>query len=106
MTDAGDDTYHEDNFRILLEAYLPYFRSNPTNRQVNITVNQGLVWQGDFNGLLDSLKINKKYHFIITLLNSIKSSYRYAGDLDFIILPDFTEVDQINSVYSSLQRKF
>lgn len=101
MTDSGEDVFYEDAFRNLLESYMPYFRRNKTIAQMSVSINQQLVFEGDFYGLLDELKISKKYHYIVMRLNNLTNSLNYKSSVPFIFLPDFQKIEQMASVYSS-----
>lgn len=101
LADTGQDpVYFEHDFKVVLESHLTYLKiSNP--KAVNVSKQQNYKYEGDLYGLLDELNINKEYHYIVMRINDYVNSAHFKGDKEFLILPDFAEVEILKGVYQT-----
>ena len=93
-----EDIYYDKDFLILIESYLTHLRNSTKVTFVNVNDAKNYKYVGDFYGLLNEFRIDKKYHYIVLRINKLNNSGDYKGNLDIIILPDFTEIEQMKNV--------
>lgn len=96
----NDFTEHRD-FYALMESCLDYIRKHDGVTQFSVTPQQADKYRGDFHGLLDSLSIDKKLHYLITRLNGMKSSLDYDGRATVFNQPPVSVTRLIFSQYKS-----
>lgn len=101
LTDAGDDTFYDENFHVVLESHLSYFKNNDYTVVRTIESIYTYIYEGDFYGLLDYLSIPKRYHYFILRLNGYNSPNDLKKDTPSIILPDFNMVDILQQQYQT-----
>lgn len=93
----------DPHYYIVLESHLHYLRTHPLTRVVYVTGQQAEKFTGDFDGLLDSLSIDKKYHYLITRLNNLACSTDYEGLETSIVMPDSNTISRFITIYTSLE---
>lgn len=91
----------DQNFYVLLESHLPYLLSHPKTRVVEVTGLSAEKYTGDFHGLLDTLAIDKKYHYLVTRMNAMTCSTEYDGKNTAFMIPDMSVVSAFLSTYNS-----
>ena len=94
-----ETAYFEEDFIILVESHLTKLRHSPNVRERDIEPLQSYKYTGDFYGLLDSLSIDKKYHFIVLRFNGYESSADFKGEEELILVPDFNEIELLKNIY-------
>lgn len=91
MSDVTDDIYFSSEFAVAIESHLDYLRIyNP--QYVTISDLQSYKYEGDLYGLLQELKYEKKFHYVIARVNGYKNSNDYNGEIVTLIIPNLTEV--------------
>lgn len=93
----------EDSYYVLLETHIPMLRKDPKTRLIEINGQQAEKYTGDFHGLLDSLFIDKKYHYLITRVNGLNCSTDYDGFRKNFYIPDFDVIGAFLATYSSVE---
>lgn len=96
-----EDAYHDPKFLLIIETHLTQLRGSEGAKLLPIAEQQGFKYEGDFYGLLDDLKIDKKYHFIVLRVNDLLSSADYKGDLTHITLPSLSQVEILKAVFQT-----
>lgn len=96
-----EDAYHEPGFILIIETHLSQLRGSNGAKLLPVTEQQGYKYEGDFYGLLDDLKIDKKYHLIVLRVNDLLSSADYKGDLSHVVLPSLSQVELLKSIYQT-----
>ena len=99
LSDPIEDTFMDKNFLILLESHLTYLRNTTAVKALIISNQQLVKYIGDFYGLLDDLRINKKYHYITMRLNNLTNRGDFNSDKTFILIPDFEEINLLKNIY-------
>ncbi len=98
-----DIVYYSAGFIQTIEDHLSFLRQDAAIRTVVVTEHQNVKYEGDFYGLLDDCGIDKKYHQIVLRVNGFDNSSDYDGELEYFITPDFSEVEEIKSLYLTKQ---
>jgi hypothetical protein len=100
-TDAiytGDSTYYSDNFTLIVKYCKQYFYDNNLVQYTTVSELIAYKYIGDFYGLLDYLKVQKRFHRVLLFLNNLKSSADYKGEFTSILLFDISVLDQIANI--------
>lgn len=91
------------NYYVLLETHIPYLKTHEQTQYVEVTGQQAEMYRGDFHGLLDSLRVNKKYHYIVTRVNGLLSSTDYDGVTTGIYVPNPSTISSFLATYESIE---
>lgn len=91
----------EPAYYVLLESHVHALREHPDGEVTMVTLQQAAKYRGDFSGLLDSLGIDKKYHYLVTRVNGWTSSIDYDGLTPTVLVPPLSVVAQIIAQYQS-----
>lgn len=103
-TNTPEDVYYSQEFLQVIEDHLSYLRLTAAVSPVAVSQLQGMKYEGDFYGLLADNNVEKKYHHVVLRLNGYVSSADYSGDIDYFLLPDFNEVEEIKSLHMTTVR--
>lgn len=97
----GPSVYYTDEFRTMMEPHIALLIRNE-NTQVN-PIEPGLALQfaNDFYGLLLTLGLPMKYHWVILRCNGFTSPKEFKETLVQVIVPPLTEIDQLQQIWSS-----
>lgn len=82
---VSDSIAIDRDYYVLLETHIAYIRS--LSSYVSIPPNTASIYQGDFDGLLENMRIPKKYHYLIRRINGIVNSVDYDGETTSVLLP-------------------
>lgn len=96
-----EEVYYEEAFLHLLETHMTFLKTSGGGHILPVSNLQKGKYEGDFFGLLDDLKIDKKYHYVVMRFNGLSSSADYVGTSDTILVPDYSVVDNLKNVYES-----
>lgn len=96
-----EDAYHDPGFILIIETHLTLLRNATGAKLLPVTEQQGYKYEGDFYGLLDDLKIEKKYHLVVLRVNDLLSSADYKGDMSHVILPSISQVELLKSIFQT-----
>lgn len=88
-------------YYVLLESHIPMLRKHKDTRLIEINGQQAEKYTGDFHGLLDSLLINKKYHYLITRVNGMNCSTDYDGLRKSFYIPSMDAIGAFLATYGS-----
>lgn len=91
----------DPNFYVLLDSHVAYLTRHPLSEWAQVTGQQAEKYRGDFHGLLDSLSIDKKYHYLITRMNGLVSSGDYDGFVTQILLPDYPTAARFMAIWTT-----
>lgn len=100
-TDDGEDVFYDPDFHIVLESHMTYLKMLPGTRMMMIEPQVAYRNEGDFNGVLDELRVPKQHHWLTMRMNDLRSPNDFTADMQSIIVPDYAEVDLIRSVYQT-----
>lgn len=91
----------ERDFYEVIESHLTYLKNHPLTRLTTVQPDQAAIYKGDFFGLLNSMSVDKKYHYPIMRVSGYLSSSDYNGlDLE-LYMPSEEVVNEIMTVYLS-----
>lgn len=91
------------NYYELQESHLQYLKKDPGTYEIEIDALTGDIWVGDFYGLLNHLRIDKKFTYLIMRLNGYSSASDFNGDKTSILIPSPTAIGRIITQYSSFE---
>lgn len=90
-----------NSYYVLLETHIPMLRTHKDTRLIEVNGQQAEKFTGDFHGLLDSLLIEKKYHYLITRVNGFNCSTDYDGLRKSFYIPSTDVISGFLATYSS-----
>ncbi len=99
MTPPGEDVYYDPDFHVVLESHLLYFRERSDTTIETISDLKPIKYNGSFFDILDSLSIEKQYHWFIMRLNDLRSPFDYTSDMTVILIPSFNEIERIKNTF-------
>lgn len=91
----------DPGYFVMLESHLPYLREKGLTSTKVVEGQQAAKYAGDFHGLLNSLQVGKKFHYLVTRLNGYVRSQDYDGLRTEILLVDERTVSGIIATYTS-----
>ncbi len=92
-----------EDYYVLLESHIPMLRSHAETQLIEINGQQAEKYTGDFHGLLDSLRIDKKYHYLITRVNGYNCSTDYDGLRKSFYVPSIDIISSFLATYGSIE---
>jgi hypothetical protein len=96
-----EDAYYSEGFMQVIEDHLSYLRSYDGVVVNQLTNTQCVKYQGDFFGLLNDLKIDKRYHYAVMRVNDLFSPADFTGDINQIVVPNLSQVDMLKNIYQT-----
>jgi len=96
-----DDIYYSNPYFVMIESHLTYIKSLSSNQTTAISKQQNDKYEGDFYGLLNELNIEKQYHYPTMRINGYDNSNDFLGDREFILIPDFQEINLLTRILTS-----
>lgn len=99
--DSASSVFFSQGFQMMLENHiLRLVRSSNTSV---ITVDDGLAYQyeADLFGLLLTRGIPSQYHYATMRCNNLYSPADYRATLTSIIVPGFSEIDELLAIYNT-----
>lgn len=103
LIQPSDDAMLEENFYVLLDTHVPYFKTHPDTMTVQVTGQQADKYRGDLGGLLDSVSVDKKYHHLVARMNGYNSCTDYDGSKLSFLIPNYTVALSVMNVYSAIE---
>lgn len=94
-----DEVYYNPDFMNFMETHMTYLRTNHEVRMLEVTKSQTVKYEGDFFGLLHELVVEKKFHWIVLVFNGYVSSADYKGDVEYVLVPDFSQVEILKNLF-------
>lgn len=91
--------YYSREIKNMLESHVEFLKAHPETRIVPVAPNITYKYEGDFYGLLTTLKIPMQYHWIILRMNDFSSPTEMSENKIAFIQPSFNVVDQIINMY-------
>jgi len=101
MTDPGDDAFYQESFHTVLESHISHFKNEGLYSIVSLQPVQGVVFEGDFFGLLDKINIAKQYHYVVMLFNGYNSPDDFKKETVSILIPNIDELDLLQRQYQT-----
>ncbi len=98
-----EDLVKERDYYELLESHMTYMKAHRSTKVLNVGLDQAAIYKGDFYGLLNSLHVDKKYHYPIMRANGLFSSSEYDGLMSEIIKLGEEVINDITTIYLSVE---
>lgn len=98
-----EDIVRERDYYEVLESHLTYIRNHSSTKVIDVGLDQAAIYKGDFYGLLNSLSVNKKYHYPIMRVNGLLCSADYDGKTSEILRPAEDTINSIITIYQSVE---
>lgn len=93
----------DPDYYVLLESHVPMLRTHKDTQLIEVNGQQAEKYTGDFHGLLDSLLISKKYHYLITRVNGYNCSTDYDGLRKSFYIPSMDVIGAFLATYGSIE---
>lgn len=91
--------YYTDEIKALLESHVEFLKNHNETRIVQVSPHLTYKYEGDFYGLLMTLKIPPQYHWIIMRMNDYTSPTEMPENKIAFIQPGFNVIDQIINMH-------
>lgn len=101
IADSGEDVYYTSAFHIEVESQFPRMLEEGMIFTQTVTNLQGVVYEGDFFGLLRELKVPDYAHWVALRMNGYDSPTQFMKTTTSVILPNLSELDMVKSVFIS-----
>lgn len=107
----GSNIYYDQDFRNVLESYLPYLRTVSTSSVLVVDRKRVIKYQFDFYGFLSTYQVPPFLQWLTMRMNFLTSpqdDFQYLiGDeisAGSIVIPDMQEVNKIATSYQTVAR--
>ena len=95
----GSEIYYRADFRAILEEHIPYMLDLKLYEQTVVPDNLMFKYERDFYGLLLEMRLPMHLHWVTLRMNGLFNSNEYAGQKQYIIIPDASEISKIRRMY-------
>lgn len=96
-----DEEVLDPQYYVLLETHVHYLKKHPNTQLVEVMGQQAEKYTGDLSGLLDSLAVDKKYHYLIARINDLTACTEYDGKKTLLLIPDTNIARQFMTIFNS-----
>ena len=96
--------YYQNDFHQVLVKQFPYFIDNELFDVRDINGSVAEIFQGDFYGLLASLRLPFEVHRVNTEFNNLLSPTDYKGEAGAIRVIHMNEMEKLAGVYKTRVR--
>ena len=100
-SDASSAIFYDEYYAINALGLLAQLKKDKAIKELAIKPSDTVKYQGDFYGLLDSIRVPKRHHRMLLELNSLHSSSDYKGDTNAILVIDTDELDSLATMLSN-----
>lgn len=104
MFDYGANIYYDDDFRRVLEDHLMLLRTNANTIVINVEAIKAYQYEFDLYGLLAYHNIPPYLHWLVMRINKFVTTTDATRDIEFLLVPDQTTVDQIRQSHQTTRR--
>ena len=88
------------DLRNLMVTHISYLRNHPSTTATEIVRNELVTHQYNLYAYLNKVGIATKLHWVIFLINDIQSPEHLDFDIDVLLVPDITVVEEIVAMHS------
>ena len=99
MPSTGNSAHYDENFRRVLEDYLPQLQAEATVQPVENFL--AYKYEGAFFDYLYAMKVPLIQHWIIMRLNGMTHPTQFDGRIKELLMPNMATVDTIASNYKT-----
>lgn len=103
ILEIPEDVVNDPNYYVHLETHVEYLKYHKGTMVLSVTGLEAEKYKADFYGLLLSLKVERKYHYLVMRMNGYANSSDYDGIRTDILYPDVGEAARVIDIYSSLE---
>lgn len=93
--DPGTKEFYTKEFMDVLESHLAYLKNRSDTYTVQIDTKRAVVYEGDFYGYLNEIKIEPQYHWVIMRLNDMHASTEFNSAMTELHVPNKAEINAI-----------
>ncbi len=101
ITDANPSIAYTQEFHTMLENHVLLLVRSSGSQVIGIENGQAMQYDSDFFGLLTTLQVPPKYHWVTMRCNGMYSPFDYKSSITSVILPNFEEIDDLERLYNS-----
>lgn len=101
---ASSNMFFEPDFQQTLDSHVQLLKTQGKVSVVEVDDRYKGQYTGDFYAILNTMRVNPKYHRIVGLMNGITNPIYYNNELDHILLPDESVIDGVLMVYNTGRR--
>lgn len=91
--------YFNQSFRDVLESYLPKLRMSRGTIVSKVAPVDGIKFRFDLDGYLIAQQVPSYLHWVIARINGLKSSQEFGPQVEFLLIPDADELEQVRQIY-------
>lgn len=102
MQDPGPSIYYNDAFRVVLEDHIAYLKTHPGTTVIYPDSMQRHRYEFDLFGLLTQHNIPAYLHWIIMRLNRLSSPNIKLDDINLLLIPDPSIIEQIRQSHVAI----
>lgn len=99
----GPAVWYEAGYRKVIEDHLHLLLSNPASRVVTIVPSEAARYDGDFYGIISSLKLPLHMVYPIMRMNQMTGPEDYRASMTTLIIPEPNELEKLRSQYNTVQ---
>jgi hypothetical protein len=101
MDDGVQNVYFSDGFHSMMEHHILTLATSSKASIIDIPNALANQYAGDLFGLLNTLAVPSRYHWVTMRCNKLHAPHNYTVDKTTIIQPNFEEIDELQAIYSS-----
>lgn len=105
MVPDGAALYYSEPWMRMIESHLSYLRERSVDNVVAVLPYLGNKHEADLFGLLRQLRVRAEHHWIVMRLNDFTSPNQIRSDREFLILPNFDDIEKLRSVFQTINKK-
>ena len=101
ITDAIPSVAYTQEFHTMLENHVLLLIRSSGSQVIGVENGKALQYDSDFFGLLGTLLVPPKYHWVTMRCNGLYSPNDYTSSVTSIILPNFDEIDALEGMFNA-----
>lgn len=105
MASEGDAVYYSAGWKLTVETHLNYIKEVSANNVVGIIPADAYKYEADLFGLLQKLRVETRYHWVVMRLNDMTSPNQFRVDRTFLLLPDYQVLERLRQVHQTTSKK-
>ena len=101
LSDGVSNVFFSEGFQMMIENHILRLVRSSTSTVINISDSLAYQYEADLFGLLLTQGIPPQYHFTTMRCNNLYSPADYRSSLTSLIVPGFSEVDELLAIYTT-----
>lgn len=102
----GDNTFYTTEWYTVVESHLQWLLQHPSTSILTLDGHDAYKFEGDLTGLLLSLNIHTRLHYVIMRLNNMSSPTGFNSEWTHLAIPNADVVDEMMQFHLTLTKKF